>query len=56
MNILKLLFANPQYLIIFFVIGILFIFDGLITLLIAPFVFLMEGLERIIKLLLNIMN
>ena len=56
MKTLKLLFFNPQYLIVFVAIGILFIIDAVLNLIVTPFIILMEGLERLIKLLLNLIH
>ena len=56
MKTLKLLFFNPQYLIVFIAIGVLFILDAILNLIVTPFVLSMEGLERLIKRLLNLIH
>jgi len=56
MKILKILFRNPQYFIVFFFILILFIIESVILLLTAPFDLFLRGIEWIIKQLLTLIN
>jgi len=53
MKILKLILFRPQNLTIFLGIFILFVVDFILNVLVTPFVFLIEYIERAIKFMLN---
>lgn len=56
MKVIKLLFRFPQLILVFFLLGLLFLFEGIVTVLTSPFLFVLEGIEWAIKQLLTLIN
>jgi|14_taG_2_1085336.scaffolds.fasta_scaffold09969_3 hypothetical protein len=56
MKVIKLLFRFPQLILVFFLLGLLFIFESIVTVLTSPFIFVLQGIEWAIKQLLTLIN
>lgn len=56
MKIIKILFRNPQFLVIFILLGLLFLFECIILLVSAPFELVLRAIEYAIKQLLILMD
>jgi hypothetical protein len=56
MKVIKLLFKFPQLTLVFILLGLLFIFEGIVMVLTSPFVFILQGIEWAIKQLLKLIN
>jgi len=56
MKVIKLLFKFPQLTLVFVLLGLLFIFEGIVMVLTSPFVFILQGIEWAIKQLLKLIN
>jgi len=56
MKVIKLLFRFPQLILVFFLLGLLFLFEGIVTVLTSPFLFVLQGIEWAIKQLLTLIN
>ena len=56
MKVIKLLFKFPQLTLVFILLGLLFIFEGIVMVLTSPFVFILQGIEWAIKQILTLIN
>jgi hypothetical protein len=56
MKVIKLLFRFPQLILVFFLLGLLFLFESIVTVLTSPFLFVLQGIEWAIKQLLTLIN
>jgi len=56
MKVIKLLFKFPQLTLVFVLLGLLFIFEGIVMVLTSPFYFILQGIEWAIKQLLTLIN
>ena len=56
MKVIKLLFKFPQLTLVFILLGLLFIFEGIVTVLTSPFMLVLQGIEWAIKQLLTLIN
>ena len=56
MKVIKLLFKFPQLTLVFVLLGLLFIFEGIVLVLTSPFEFILQGIEWAIKQLLTLIN
>lgn len=56
MKILKLILRTPRNLILFLGIAILFLIDFILYVLITPFAFVVDRIERLIKIMLNLIQ
>lgn len=56
MKILKLILHTPRNLILFLGIAILFLIDFILYVLITPFAFVVDRIERLIKIMLNLIQ
>lgn len=56
MKVIKLLFKFPQLTLVFILLGLLFIFEGIVLVLTSPFAFILQGIEWAIKQLLKLIN
>ena len=56
MKIIKILFGKPQFLVIFILLALLFIFECIIMLVSAPFELMLKATEYTIKQLLTLID
>jgi len=56
MKIIKILFRKPQFLVIFILLALLFIFECIIMLISVPFEFMLKKTEYTIKQLLTLID
>ena len=56
MKILKLILLTPSNFIVILAIGILFIIDLILNILVTPFAFLIDYIEKVIKFMLNLIH
>jgi len=56
MKILKLLLLNPHYTLIFLFIGVFYIIEVIIEVLMIPFLYTLDGIEMLIKQLLKLVK